>query len=172
MHWWLISLCINGLLSFLWTINMHYLHRSLVPRFILVLVVTIYWIHVVMNPLLHLRIRVSSCNRMGKNREGKATIYHYCQGENTSQNLWKRNLSVGRQAGRQAGTQQWSLGVCCAKSVCVCVCAGVGIYLSAEVNHEEGRREDKGGLFRKSFVLLLRRINSIWVLSKCWKCSL
>jgi hypothetical protein len=47
-------------------------------------------------------------------------------------------VSVGRQAGRQAARK---LGVCCAKSVCVC--AGVGIYLSAEVNHEEGRRKTK-----------------------------
>jgi hypothetical protein len=39
----------------------------------------------------------------------------------------------------------------------MCVCRLVGIYLSAEVNHEEGRKEeDNGGLFRKSFVLLLR----------------
>jgi len=63
-------------------------------------------------------------------------------------------LSLGRQAGRQAGSKEaWGL----LWKVCMCVCRLVGIYLSAEVNHEEGRKEeDNGGLFRKSFVLLLR----------------
>ncbi len=113
------SLCTNGLLSFLWTISMHYLHWFLIPRFILVLVVAIYWIHVLINPLLNLCIRVS-CNRMGKIREGKVTTT--TAREKPWVNLWKRNLSVGRQAGSK---EAW--GLLC--KVCMCVWRCVGIYI-------------------------------------------
>lgn len=130
------SLCTDGLLSFLWTISMHYLCWSLVPTFILVLVMAIYWIHVLINnPLLNLCIRVS-CNRMGKrNREGKATT---TAREKTRVKICeKENLSVGRQAGRQQG----SLGsVVQSLYVCVCRC-GVSIYLlKLTMSKERGRQ--------------------------------
>jgi hypothetical protein len=73
---------------------------------------------------------------MGKrNREGKATT---TAREKTRVKICeKENLSVGRQAGRQQG----SLGSV-VQSLYVCVQVW-GIYLSAEVNHEQGTRKTK-----------------------------